>query len=388
MMLLNPIDYEFNFPIADKIIATPSTWIANLAGIAKVLLETKSTLIPASVEKLLSDVSVDDNQRAIAQALRNAGKKRTVLLGNLATAHPQFATIRTLAAIIAKLSGAIFGYLGEANNTAGASLAGVLPHRGAAGEPINTPGLDAHTMLTQGMKGYILLGLEPELDSWDGATALDRLKKSDFVVSLSAYSTPTMESYANVMLPIALFAETSGTYVNGEGRWQSFSGVVMPQGEARPAWKILRVFGNLLNVEGFDYVSSEQVREELRALVGDKMPNNRVGWQIPATLALDSANELQRITEMPIYSGDALVRRATALQNTIDAKITAGVHLNQNVAAQFGLDKEVQVKQNGANVTLPIVIDDRVPDNSALIYAGQTANLALGAWHGPIELSA
>ncbi|RKZ70121.1 MAG: NADH-quinone oxidoreductase subunit G, partial [Candidatus Parabeggiatoa sp. nov. 1] len=163
-----------------------------------------------------------------------------------------------------------------------------------------------------------------------------------------------------------------------------------PPGEARPAWKILRVLGNLFNLDGFDYTASDQVREELRQQVGDKMANNKTAWQIPSTLTVEPAKGLQRITEMPIYSVDALVRRAGALQHTIDAKITERVHINTNVAAQLSLgdDQKVQVKQNGANVTLPVVIDDRVPDDGVLIYAGQVAHAQLGAWYGQIELSA
>ncbi|MDM8557261.1 NADH-quinone oxidoreductase subunit NuoG [Candidatus Parabeggiatoa sp. HSG14] len=390
VILVNPIDYEFNFQIAKKIITSPTAWVDNLAGIAKALLENKGILLPASVKTLLAEISPNENQRAMAQSL-GTGEKRTVLLGHLATAHPQFAMIRTLAAIIAKLASANLGYLGE-GNTSGAWLAGVLPHRSAGGVPVETEGLDAYTMLTQGMKGYVLLGLEPELDSWDGAAAKATLKKADFVISLSAYRTSAIENYADVMLPIALFAETSGTYVNGEGRWQSFNGVVNPPGEVRPAWKILRVLGNLFNIDGFDYISSDQVRDELHQQVGDKTANNRAAWQIPNALTSESAKGLQRITEIPIYSVDALVRRSSALQRTIDAKMTDGVHLNTHVATQAGLEvngnTHVQVKQNGIQITLPIVLDDRVPNDGVLIYAGQIKNLELGAWHGQIELSA
>ncbi|MEN8216541.1 MAG: NADH-quinone oxidoreductase subunit NuoG [Pseudomonadota bacterium] len=387
VMLLNPVDYEFNLAIADKIIAAPTAWVENLAGIAKSILDKRTALIPADMRQLLAKVSVNEHQAAIAQTLAETGQKRTILLGDLATAHPEFSTIRALAATIAKLSGANLGYLG--GNTSGAWLAGALPHRAAAGEPvINTSGLNAHTMLSQSLKGYILLGLEPELDSINGAGALATLEKAEFVVSLSAYQTPAMENYADVILPIALFAETSGTYVNGEGLWQSFSGAVVPPGEARPAWKILRVLGNLFELDGFDYIASDQVRDELRPLIGDKKAETQTAWQIPARLSVDPANKgLQRLTEMPIYSVDALVRRAGALQSTMDAKITQGVHINTKLAAQLSLDKQVQVKQNEAQITLPVVIDERVPDNSVLIYAGQVASQALDTWHGLIELT-
>lgn len=393
VMLLNPIHYEFNYPIAAKIIVTPAAWIKELAGIAKALLNKQASLIPQEMEKLLANVSVNEQQNAIAELL-SSGNKATVLLGNLATAHPQFSMIRALAATIAKLSTATFGYMGEANNTSGAWLAGVLPHRRAAGEAIDTAvekiGLNAETMLTQGMKGYVLLGLEPELDSTLGAKALKSLENADFVVSFSAFRTPSIDNYANVILPIALFPETSGTYINVEGKWQSFSGAITPPGEARPAWKILRVLGNLFDVGGFYYTASDQVRDELRDKLADKMPNNDTAWQIPSSLTFNTVTGLQRFTEMPIYSVDALVRRAGALQNTMDAKIAAGVHINASVAAEMGLTEasQVQVKQDETQITLPVVIDDRVPNEGVLIYAGQAANMALAAWHGEVELSA
>jgi len=389
VMMLNPVDYEFNLPISDKIIAPPSTWVDTVAGIAKALLETKATLVPGTLVALLNEVTVNDRQRAIAQSLLS-GKKCTVLLGHLATAHPQFSVIRALAAVIAKISQADLGYLGEANNSSGAWLAGMLPHRGAAGEAIDVPGLNAQAMLTQSLKGYILLGLEPELDSCHGGAALATLKSADFVLSLSAYQTPVMENYADVILPIALFAETSGTYINNEGRWQSFKGAINPPGEARPAWKILRVLGNLFDVDGFDYQASNEVRNELHQQVDNKMATNGTAWQIPNTLTFDTVQGLQRITEMPMYSVDTNVRRAGALQRTMDAKIAEGVHINAKLAAQLNVDEvsQIQVKQDNSSLTLPLVIDDRVPDEGVLIYGGQLVNIDLGSWHGQVELSA
>ncbi len=389
IIVINPVDYEFNYPVAHTLISSPATFVEDLAGLAKALWENPGTLVPTEMQKLLGTVSAKDNHKAIAQALRT-GKRRAVLLGQLATAHPQFAVIRALAAVMAKLSGTSLGYLGEANNTSGAWLAGMLPHRGPAGLPLQTIGLDAHSMLTQGLKGYLLLGLEPELDSWNGAAALASLKKAEFVVSFSAYRTPTIDSYAKVILPIALFAETSGTYVNVEGRWQSFTGAVTPPGEARPAWKILRVLGNLLDLAGFEYMSSEEVREELRQQVGEKRPNNRLAWKIPSSLTTLAVKGLQRITEMPIYSTDALVRRASSLQKTVDATLANGIHIHPQLASQKNLSQgnSARVRQNGATLTLPVVMDERVPQESVLIYAGQLANLELGEWYGGVEVSA
>lgn len=386
ILLINPIDYEFNFPIAHQLISSPGEWVKHLAAVAKALLDNPGTLIPEAMQKLLADVTVTDDHRKMAQLLRS-GTQRTVLLGNLVTTHPQFALIRALAATIAKLGETKLGYLGEACNTTGAWLAGMLPHRQAGGVPTDPIGMDAYAMLTQGLKAYVLLGLEPELDSWNGAAALASLQKAEFVVSLSAYRTPVMESYADVILPLASFAETSGTFVNIEGRWQSFTGAVPPPQEARPGWKILRVLGTLLNVEGFGHLSSEEVKKEVQAKIAPFQIDNKTAWQIPSTLTFEIPQKWQRITEMPIYSGDALVRRATALQRTLEAQSVQGIRINPREAAQLNLNEGHQVKvTQGSQRSLPLVIDERVPDQCVLIYAGQSANIDLGPWYGPINL--
>ena len=386
VMLVNPVDYEFNFPVTEKIIVSPTEMVSQLAGIAKALLETTQET-STDAETLLAKVVADTKHHAIAQYLQSS-EKSTVLIGNLATAHPQFATIRALTGLIAQLSQTPLGYLPEAANTAGAWLAGAVPHRNAGGDSAKPMGFDVQAMLEHEMKAYFLLGLEPELEAYDSVAMLTALKQADFVVSLTAYRTPAMENYADVLLPIALFAETSGTYVNCEGQWQSFQGAVAPLGEARPAWKVLRVLGNLLDVQGIDYVSSEQVRNEVRQLVGDKMPQNIGAWQLPKSLSTEVSEGLQRITELPIYASDALVRRATALQNTLDAQITVGIHINASVANQASLQagQTVEVNQCNGSVTLPIVIDERVPNNCALVYAGQETAIELGTWYGQINL--
>jgi NADH-quinone oxidoreductase subunit G len=390
ILFINPIAYDFNdMRIAQQIIATPNDLIPTLAGVAKALLGDKVNVIPHKLEDLLADAKVTEEQQTLAQRLKT-GEHRLILLGNLATAHPQFALIRALAVAIAKLTDAKLGYGAEAGNSAGAWLAGALPHREAAGMPISTPGVDAYTMLNKGLKGYVLLGVEPELDSYDGAKALENLQKAEFVVSLTAYVTPAMQTYANVLLPISVFTETSGTYVNNAGTWQSFTAATRPKHEVRPGWKVLRVLGNLLNVRGFDYDSSEQVRNEVREKLAEKTADNLNSWLIPQDLTMRAVDGLQRITEFPMYSADALVRRASALQFTRDAISAKGVHINSKVAAQVGATKleSLQVRQNTAKISLPVVIDERVPDGCVLIYAGQAENIALGSWHSWVELTA
>ncbi|WP_353570589.1 NADH-quinone oxidoreductase subunit NuoG [Candidatus Albibeggiatoa sp. nov. BB20] len=370
---VNPVNYTFNYKVAQQAVVAPSDIVATLAGIAKAL--------GAELPSGLSNINADETQTAIAESIKS-GDKKTILLGNIAAQHTQASAIRALAVAIAKASGATLGYLAESANSAGACLAGVLPHRKAAGESASK-GLDAQAMLTDGLKAYVLLGTEPELDSnLASSTVVESLKQAAFTVSLSAYASDTTKEYANVLLPIAAFTETSGTYVNLEGQWQSFNGVVAPKGDARPAWKILRVLGNLFDVEGFDYTDSTQVRDELKAAVGDKQADNMATTQIASLNG--SSDGIQLITETPMYAVDSLVRRSSALQSTTDSKRAGNIYLNPSFAQQKGLSAEGQAKvsQNGTEITLPVMIDERIPDNCVLLYSAEISA------NGQVEVSA
>ena len=213
--------------------------------------------------------------QAIAASLKQ-GERKAVLLGNLAQHHPRYAELHALAQQVAELAGAKFGFLGEAANSVGAHLAGAVPSDG---------GMNAAQMLDDPRRAYILLGVEAELDSYNPTRTLAALQAAQLVVVLSAYKNKALD-YAHVLLPVAPFTETSGTFVNTEGRVQSFNAVVKPLGETRPGWKVLRVLGNLMEVAGFDYDSAEQVRAEV--LAGDitaKLNNSlqsiccQAGWR-------------------------------------------------------------------------------------------------------------
>ncbi len=367
---INPVNYTFNYKIAHQAVVAPASMVVTLAGIAKAF------NVDLPVE--LNDVSANEIQIAIAENLKS-GDKKTILLGNIATQHHQFSIIRALAVAIAKATGATLGYLPEAANNTGAWLAGMLPHRGAAGLATDK-GLDARAMLSKGLKAYILLGTEPELDSNVASSIVIENMKQAFTISLSAYASDTTKECADVLLPIAAFTETSGTYVNLEGQWQSFSGAVAPKGEARPAWKVLRVLGNLFDIDGFDYTDSTQVRDELKAAVSDKQVDNSVAGEITNVSSADDG--IQLIHETPMYALDSLVRRSSALQDTVDSKRAANIYVNPNLAQQKGLRTQAKVSQNGVEVILPVEIDERIPDNCVLLYRAE-----IGAT-GQIDVSA
>jgi NADH-quinone oxidoreductase subunit G len=216
------------------------------------------------------------------------------------------------------LTGAQLGYVSEGSNAAGAALAGVLPHRDAGGQPVATVGLNARAMLETPLKAYLMLGgIEPAQDL-GAPNAARRLEAAECVVMLTPYVTEAMRRFAHVLLPIGTFAETSGTFVNLEGRWQSFLGAAHPVGESRPAWKVLRVLGNLFDLPGFEYDSSEAVRDELKGKLGQIRPDNAFAPR----RVLNGERPAGTAADVPMYQVDALVRRAPALQKTRESQLT------------------------------------------------------------------
>ncbi|MDR2195242.1 MAG: NADH-quinone oxidoreductase subunit NuoG [Gallionellaceae bacterium] len=371
--IVHSVDDDLLMAVANKVIAAPDALVNALAQILKALSAEKGVAADAAVQ----GVEVSAAAAAIAKNLAS-GSAPAVLLGNYAQQHPQAAQLHSLAQRIAALCSAKFGFLGEAANSVGGYLARAVPA---------TEGLNAAAMLAAPRKAYILLNAEPELDCADSRQAIAAMRAADMVVALSAYKHQA-EDYADVMLPIAAFAETSGTFVNTEGRVQSFKGTVKPQGEARPAWKVLRVLGNLLGLAGFDQDSSEAVRDELLAGIGDTAAalNNDVR-DIAVQAGATAANGLQRVADVPIYSADAVVRRAASLQRTRDAA-TPVVSLNAADLARLGIKAgdTVKVSQGGDSIQLCVAVDDKLPGGAVRVPAGHAATAGLGAMFGAVTV--
>jgi NADH-quinone oxidoreductase subunit G len=257
---------------------------------------------------LLEGVQSGDTHKSIAASL---GKERKAIwLGALAMSHSAYAEIRAIAHELARVTGASLGELAEGANAAGAFLAGCVPHRQAAGIVRKPYGRDARQMFDEALPGYLLLGTEPWADGSQPRT-LATLERARFVGAITSFASPAMLQVAHVLLPAAAFAETSGTYVNLEGRWQSFAGAARPPGSARPAWKILRVLGNLLDLPKFDYQSSDNVRDELRSAV-DRAP--KLGYE--SSFAPTASSTVETLRDVPMYRIDPLLRRAASLQET------------------------------------------------------------------------
>ncbi|MFK5913864.1 MAG: NADH-quinone oxidoreductase subunit NuoG [Woeseiaceae bacterium] len=382
---VNAVDFEFNFPVAEKLITSPAEMVNSLAAITKALLSITGKPAAKDLEVLLSKVTSDESSTEIAKQL-NSATKAAVIIGTQAMLQPQLADIRSLSNMIAELSNATVSTLTDGANAAGAWLTGVLPHRTSDGS--TSKGLNAREMLSNSLNAYVLLGVEPEFDGAYPAKALKAMNDADFVISLTPYATDEMKAYADVLLPIAPFSETSGTYVNAEGTWQSFTAAVTAQAEARPAWKVLRVLGNIFELEGFSYITSEEVLSEAKQQAAKNTLTNTMTWRCPSSLSTVSA-EISRIGLLPIYASDNIVRRSEALQETDDA-VEMCIYLNTKLAKENNIheDENVVVTQNDTKLKLRVYIEDAVPDNCAVIPQGVSGVDVFDSAYAEITLTA
>ena len=306
--------YEYFFDTADYM--SGAGLVELLAGVAVAAGTTSD-----AVSDICSGVTANDAQQRIAASLKDSDDA-LILLGALAESHAAYSALRALASAISDATGAKLGFITNGPNTAGAQLTGVLPHRDIGGESRGTVGQDVAAMLDSDLDAVVLVNVEPDADIHVVADAAQKLAKTKFVVALTPFVSDALLEVADLLLPIGTFAETSGTYVNAAGTWQSFSGVANPVGESRPCWKVLRVLGNLTDAEGFDYVTSEDILAEFKAILGDVDAGSyKPGSKLAKPNGEDSpANEI----DTPLYSADGLVRRADALQQTLAAKRAAG----------------------------------------------------------------
>ena len=381
LMYLDVMTHDLNIAPAARIVVAPSKLASRLAAVA-VAAARLTDNEPEGLAALAAGVEDDSDAERIARILVDAGRG-AILLGPQAINHRDGAALRGLAACLADLTGVTLGTLDEGANPAGAWIAGALPHREAHGVPAKRRGLDAPAMIEAGLDAYLLMGLEPELDCADGARAREALNRAGFVVSLSAFRSEAMSDYADVILPVAPFAETDGSFVNLAGTWQSFGAAAPHYADSRPAWRVLRVLGNLFDLGGFEYETIEDVRSEL----GAPGPAGVPGWTLPRNLPEAGGGGIERIAPVPIYAADALVRRARPLQETKDAAF-AGVALSPATIERLGLGdgESVLVRQGAGSAGLAVVADRRVPDDCACLPAGVPATAALDEGNGAVEI--
>jgi NADH-quinone oxidoreductase subunit G len=344
---------------------------AELAGIVVAAARASGKPVPSG----LSSIAPSAQAEAIAASLLG-GSKRAVFLGNAAVQHPEAAKLRALAQALAEILGATHGTLVESANAIGAALAGAEPSDG---------GLDAAAMLAEPRKAYLVLHAEPEFDCAQPVAARAALAKADLVVVMSPFAHGT--SYADVLLPIAPFTETAGTFVNCEGRLQSFNGVVRPLGETRPGWKVLRVLGTMLGVPGFHYESIEDVRRDVLPDADAIRAALSNATSLAPTAPVVQPAPLERIADIPIYFADPLVRRAQSLQQTADAR-PPRARVHRTLLEKLGIadGAQVRIRQGRGEAVVAAVADAAVPPGVVRLAAAHPSTCGLDGLSGPVSV--
>nr|WP_315128234.1 NADH-quinone oxidoreductase subunit NuoG [uncultured Polynucleobacter sp.] len=356
---------------ATGIAATPSAWVNAFSEVALAVAKAKSVSAPTGTPNL----TVSAAAQKIADSLLS-GTSTSVLLGSAAIAHPHASDLHVLAQFIAEQTGATLGFLPVGGNAVGASL-------------VNANGAGVESVLSGDRRAVILMNIEPDADLPNPVQARAALAKANTVIALSAYKSADLLEVADVILPIATFTETVSTFVNAEGRAQTIQPAVKPLGDSRPAWKVLRVLGGLLNLDGFLYNMPEEVLgEALGENYCTKLNNQSAATSLINGNATLSAG-LERLSDVGIYAGDQIVRRSSALQLTRDAKRGNQVGLGQALFNELGLKEgdAVRVTQGGQSVDLPATLEANLAKGAVRISAGTMASAQLGSMFGPVPVS-
>ena len=387
VMSINPMRYESHFPMQTEEIVPLSDLPQALACVAKVLLSDLGIKTKTVLDGFIAACKPQAVHKSIAAQLISAPHK-LIILGETALLHPQAGLIRTLASIIKTYANVGLMYLTQGGNSQGAWLAGLLPHRKAAGLDSETVGMHAGDLFEKPRKAYCFFQLDPELDCNNPQQVSRAVTDADFVVAMAPFCSGLLDEQADVFLPIAPFTETSGTFVNLEGHWQRFAASVKPYDASRPGWKVLRVLGNLINMPDCEYQSSEEICDELRALVKANERTATFDSTKPVATPATTDHALQRLGTWPLYGVDNLVRRADALQIAGSSDGKACVRMALQLSEQLGVKDgdNVIVTQQTGQAELPVTIDANVPDHSVVIHSGYAETATLGDALGFIKI--
>jgi NADH-quinone oxidoreductase subunit G len=373
LSLLHASDDDLLIRVAHKAIVAPSAMPRVLAEVVVAAAAAAGKPAPSA----LSRITASAEAQAIAASLAS-GERKGIFLGNFAQHHPQAAQLHALAQELARLTGATQGFLTEAANSVGGHIAQTMPHR---------EGMNAQAMLASPRKAYLLLHAETDLDAADPGVARAALKAAECVIALSPFRSGVAE-HADVVLPISPFSETAGTFINCEGRVQAFNGVAPPLGEARPAWKVLRVLGSLLGLEGFAQDGIDAVRLELPAAeaIAAALSN---ATDTPIVIPGDDDAVPERVADVPMYFADPLVRRAPSLQKTRNA-LPPVVRASAATLARLQLadGDAARVRRGEGEAMLKVVADASVPDGCVRIAAAHPTTSMLGPMFGSIAVEA
>ena len=351
--------------------AAPSAWLNSLSEVALAVAKAKSVSAPAGTFNL----PISPASQKIADSLIS-GSAKAVLLGSAAIAHHHASDLHIMAQFIADQTGATFGFLPVGGNAVGAAL-------------VNANGAGVESVLSGDRKAVLLMNIEPDSDLPNPTQARAALAKANTVIALSSYKSADLLEVADVILPISTFTETVSTFVNAEGTVQTVQPSVKPLGDSRPAWKVLRVLGGLLGLDGFlfnmpEEVLGEALNESYCTRLSNKATSNSI---VNGNLA--PFNGLERVADVNIYAGDQIVRRSPALQLTRDAKRGNHVGLNQKIFTELGLKEgdAVRIAQDSQSVEMPATLEVNLAPGAVRISAGTMASAKLGSMYGPVTVS-
>ena len=333
----------------------------------------------------LTQIEVCEQTQAIAESLfKDNGH---IVLGRIARSLADYAQLLVLSNEIAAVVGGKSGILPNLANELGAQLVGFTPYR-AAFNGYFTKGLNARQMLENQRKAYVLLNTELERDAYNTQLALAALNKAETVIVMSAYINEDMLQYADVILPVTPFTETAGSYVNMQGTWQTFNGVTRPLGDAKPAWKVIRVLANKFNLDGFEQDSIEDVRSELTGLKDTSSYLDNASKFDSFTVNLPTVSGLIRFGITGIYSGDSIVRRATSLQQTAWAKLPI-LTISNELASKLNLanGNEAVVKQPHAQNKYNVAVSEQLA-NDVVLLAKSHCSINFAGSYDAIEINA
>jgi NADH-quinone oxidoreductase subunit G len=353
-------------PNAGQISSAPSLWLENLAEICAVIAKSKG------IESPVVPKNISNQAQAIAQGLLK-GEKKAILVGNTALAHPQFNQLHALVTWISNQINGTLGFLGDGANFVGAQIIG------ATSQGVND-------ILGKNNKAYILLNLEPSLDLPNPLLARQALQGAQTVIALSAYCSEDLLELADVILPITPYTEGAGSYVNIAGTVQSILPSVKPYGDSRPAWKVLRVLGGLLDLDGFNFNTVEEVR--LSALPDHLTShlNNQGSAHIREITLV--ASGLERLADVPIHFTDAIVRRSSALQLTRDSKKAICAGLPSKLFRELNLKEgdAVKVTQGDVSTVMPAMLQENLADGVVRLSAATSSSAKLGSMFGNVSV--
>jgi len=354
---INPRDLDLCMNVLKSVSAHPAAMVSELAAVAS-FLDVKRD----SIKNVINASKPSEVHKTIADSLKSV-EHGLVVLGQIAVQHADYAILSELAAAIAEAANISFVALPAAGNTTGAWQAGIVPHRLPGGVTNDQPGKNFSQMLAESPAALLIHNIEPEHDCADPLKALEAAKAAEFTVVMTPYVNDQIKDYANVILPIAPYTETDGTFVNMEGLAQSFNAAVNCYAESSPAWKVYRVMGEQLGIESYQYESASEVLADVLQAGLSQSVLTPVKESLSPVLTSDG---LVRCGELSIYATDSLVRRATALQDTTDGRSRRLAVMNSSTAEKTGVNNasQVLVTQNGQVVELELSIEDGMADNS------------------------